>query len=142
MDNQTLVQLGAGALTLIGSAVTGWIAYKTRKANLTYNERTRYQRKRSILDLKDREAVFKLQEEIREQSDKRIEELEERLDRMQIQLNDATAEKYTLLGRLTALQQAHDNNLTLIEKYAATIAILTDEVAELKRQLYHNDRGA
>lgn len=85
--------------------------------------------------MKDREAVFKLQEEIREQAERRIEELEERLDRMQEQLNKVNEEKFTLQGRLAALQDAHDTNLAMIEKYATTINQLTDEVAALKRQL-------
>ena len=135
MDDQTLVQLGAGALTLIGSAFTGWMAYKTLQANQSFKTQTISRRRQSILDMKDREAVFKLQEEIREQAERRIEELEERLNRMQEQLNKVNEEKFTLQGRLAALQNAHDTNLAMIEKYAATINQLTDEVAALKRQL-------
>lgn len=135
MDNQTLVQLGAGALTLVGSLFTGYMAYRTLKANQIHEEKKRYQRSRSILDLKDREAIFKLQEEIREQADKRIEELEDRIERLQDQLNKANEEKYNLMAKLIALQQAHDSNLHRIEKYEQVTQQLTNEVAILKLQI-------
>lgn len=111
------------------------MAYRTLKANQIHEEKKRYQRSRSILDLKDREAIFKLQEEIREQADKRIEELEDRIERLQDQLNKANEEKYNLMAKLIALQQAHDSNLHRIEKYEQVTQQLTNEVAILKLQI-------
>lgn len=124
MDNQTLIQLGAGVISLVGTGFTGWMAYRTLKANQNHELRQRYSRKKSILDLKDREAIFRLQEEMREEYKTTIAELRDRVDELQAQVISTNEEKYKLSVELSAIRTAHDTNLKLIQELRLKVQTL------------------
>lgn len=100
------------------------MAYRTLKANQNHELRQRYSRKKSILDLKDREAIFRLQEEMREEYKTTIAELRDRVDELQAQVMRTNEEKYKLSVELSAIRTAHDTNLKLIQELRLKVQTL------------------
>lgn len=105
MDNQTLVQVVAGVISLTGTFFTGFMAYKTLRANQSYEAQQRNSRRKNVFDLKDREAIFRLQEEMRNEYKTTIAELRERIEELQKEVASIKEEKFILQAELTALKQ-------------------------------------